>query len=81
MRGENLGIACSKAPLIGDRWAYSISFSTLIVGAENLTTFWNWPQTVQRVIFILVVPGALVGLNLFGVLVRDFPLFSVPNVY
>jgi amino acid transporter len=62
------------ALLIPNRYAYSISFTTLIVAAADLTTYWSWSGTVLQITFIALVPLFLGGLNCFGVLVSIAPL-------
>lgn len=52
------------------RYAYSISFATLIIAGANLATYWSWSITGQDIVFIAAIPLTLLGVNCIGVFVR-----------
>jgi amino acid permease len=54
--------------LTGNRYAYSISFTTLIIAAADLTTFWNWAEIGRQFVFIVGAPVVLGAVNCLGVL-------------
>jgi amino acid transporter len=60
--------------LILCRYAYSISFTTLIIAAGELASHWEWSTTIQNVTFIVIAPLFLLGLNFFGVVVSSAAL-------
>ena len=51
------------------RYAYAISFATLIIAAANLARYWDWSVVLQDFIFILGVPIFLLVVNCLGVFV------------
>ncbi len=58
------------------RYAYAISFATLIIAAANLARYWDWSVVLQDFIFILGVPIFLLVVNCLGVFVSHRTLRS-----
>jgi hypothetical protein len=53
------------------RYAYAISFATLIIAAANLASYWDWSVILQDFVFIGGAPILLIIINCFGVLVSN----------
>jgi yeast amino acid transporter len=70
----HLGIQSPQSLLILCRYAYSISFTTLIIAAGDLASNWEWSTAIQDATFIVIVPLFLLILNCFGVAVSGLPL-------
>jgi len=63
------------------RYAYAISFATLIIAAANLASYWDWSVILQDFIFIGGVPILLLVINCFGVFVSTFKSFVPASQY
>lgn len=72
----NLSFRSSESQLNPYRYAYSISFTTLVIAAGDLASHWTWSSSLQDVVFIVVAPIFLLILNCFGVLVSSLPPFA-----
>ena len=60
-----------------NRYAYSVTFTALIVGAANLADYWEIPSSWKSIIYVLV-PIMLWIINAFRVEVTNFiPSYSM----
>jgi hypothetical protein len=60
-----------------NRFAYSITFATLVSAATDLAAFWSWDPMWQIPVYNVVVPLVLLAVNLMGVKVCQCPFIFI----